>query len=211
MDKLTQIIINQIEQLSKPIIIGISGHGASGKTTLALSLIDKLGKDFVNYLNTDPYIVSAAVRKHTKITYNYFGKDHTYKMTACHPAAHHTLALERDLFMIKEGYALKTMNVPYLKQTILSSEKQITLVEGMSVAFIEPDLLDYAIYLYSDDETEWLRRNERDLKERGSSLAFLADSHAERRIQYQTFMHPFSQLFNLVADTSQDQIKIERI
>lgn len=58
MDKILQEIINWIKVNDKRIIIGISGHGAAGKTTFSNKLINSLNQNKVNYINTDPYIVS---------------------------------------------------------------------------------------------------------------------------------------------------------
>ncbi|MFC6463930.1 uridine kinase [Marinilactibacillus sp. GCM10026970] len=210
MYRLKRLLLDKIHQINKPMIIGISGHGAAGKTTFALSLIEELGEQAVNYLNTDPYIVNSSVRKYTTIEYSYMDSLHRYKMTACHPDAHYTLALERDLSMIQRGFSFPTIDVSYLEQKIVSSEKSITIVEGMSVAFVNPELLDVSVYLYTDDNTEWIRRTDRDVSDRGRSLSFLTDSHNERRIQYTEFMHPFSEHFDIIVKHTENEIKIEK-
>ncbi|MEH7219513.1 phosphoribulokinase, partial [Bacillus toyonensis] len=97
MDKLLQEIINWISRTNEQVVIGVSGHGAAGKTTFANMLVDLLDQNEVNYINTDPYIVSSDIRKHAIIDYTYQNENHHYKMTACHPSAHHLSALERDV------------------------------------------------------------------------------------------------------------------
>ena len=54
-----------VQNSDEKIIIGISGHGAAGKTTFAHLLMKELEND-VNFLNTDPYIIDSAVRKYAK-------------------------------------------------------------------------------------------------------------------------------------------------
>lgn len=95
MDKILHEIINLISRKDNRIIIGISGQGASGKTTFANNLLKILGHDIVNYVNTDPYIIGSSLRKYAFIDYEYKNQLHHDKMTACHPAAHNILALER--------------------------------------------------------------------------------------------------------------------
>ncbi|GAB6255777.1 hypothetical protein PSKAS_12990 [Peribacillus sp. N1] len=97
MDKLLQDIINRVRMTDEQIVIGISGHGAAGKTTFANRLAILLNQNEVNYINTDPYIVSLNIRKHAVIDYTYQNENHRYKMTACHPSAHHLHSLERDV------------------------------------------------------------------------------------------------------------------
>ncbi|TKI80382.1 phosphoribulokinase, partial [Bacillus wiedmannii] len=170
------------------IVIGISGHGAAGKTTFANRLVNLLNQNEVNYINTDPYIVSSDIRKHAVIHYTYQNENHRYKMTACHPAAHHLAALERDIQMVRDGLDFYTIDTHYMKSKLISSENKVTIVEGMSAAFINPDLFDLKIYFYTDGETELMRRSSRDIAERGADINYLRQSHEERRIQYEVFM-----------------------
>ncbi|MFB7142398.1 hypothetical protein ACFCYN_22545 [Gottfriedia sp. NPDC056225] len=52
MDNILKEIANLINRENKRIIIGISGHGASGKTTFAHNLLKLIGQTVVNYINT---------------------------------------------------------------------------------------------------------------------------------------------------------------
>lgn len=130
-------------------------------------------------------------------------------MTACHPAAHHVASLERDVLMLKAGMILLTIDTHYLKSKILSSQNKLTIVEGMSVAFAKPELFDLLIYFYTNGDTELERRFARDIEERGTDINYLKQSHNERRIQYEVFMHPYSKNFNIIIKSSKEKIYIE--
>ncbi|MGM1035912.1 MAG: uridine kinase family protein [Bacillota bacterium] len=210
MDKLLQEIINWVRMTDEQIVIGISGHGASGKTTFANRLAILLNQNEVNYINTDPYIVSSNIRKHAVIDYIYQNENHRYKMTACHPSAHHLHSLERDVQMVRDGLDLYTIDTHYMKSELISSKNKVTIVEGMSVAFINPDLFDLKIYFYTDGETELMRRSSRDIVERGTNINYLRQSHEERRIQYEVFMHPYSQRFDIIIKTFDEAICLEK-
>jgi uridine kinase len=210
MDKLIQEIINWIRMTDEMIVIGISGHGAAGKTTFANRLVNLLNQNEGNYINTDPYIVCSSIRKQTIIDYTYQNENHLYKMTACHPSAHHLPSLERDVQMVRDGLDLYTIDTHYMKSELISSENKVTIVEGMSVAFINPNLFDLKIYFYTDGETELMRRSSRDIVERGTDINYLRQSHEERRIQYEVFMHPYSQRFDIIIKTSDETICIEK-
>ncbi|TFE02368.1 uridine kinase family protein [Jeotgalibacillus salarius] len=211
MDLLIEEILALIKRADRRILIGISGHGAAGKTTFTQNLAERIGKDHLNILNTDPYITDSAVRKNTMITYEWEGKEHTFKMTACHPAAHHMLSLERDMKMLKKGMDLYTLDTDWLPSELLSSDKKVTVAEGMSVAFLDQSLFDLSIYFYTDGETEFLRRSGRDIKERGMELEYLKQSHHERRVQYEVFMHRYREGFDVVVNTSGDGFVIEKM
>ncbi|MGG2056910.1 phosphoribulokinase [Lysinibacillus pakistanensis] len=211
MDRLLQEIVTWVKKEDKAIVIGISGHGAAGKTTFANRLIHLLNQDETNYINTDPYIVSSDIRKHTIINYTFRNEQHHFKMTACHPAAHHLPSLERDIQMVREGLDLLTIDTHYMKSALISSKSKITIVEGMSVAFINPKLFDLKIYFYTDGDTELKRRSGRDILERGTNIDYLRQSHEERRIQYELFMHSFRQHFDIIVKTSNDIVCLEKI
>lgn len=210
MDWLMKELLSWISMVDKPVLIGISGHGAAGKTTFTTELLNLLGDNKVNYLNTDPYIVSSTIRKHATIDYSYQNKNHRYKMTACHPAAHHLPSLERDIRMIKKGMEVSTINTPYQKSELLSDKNNVTIVEGMSTAFIDPASFDVKIYFYTDGETELKRRSGRDVTERGIDINYLRQSHEERRIQYELFMHPYSQNFDIIIKMTDEQTCLEK-
>ncbi|MDN4492980.1 uridine kinase family protein [Ureibacillus aquaedulcis] len=210
MNKLLQEIVEWIRLAEERLVIGISGHGAAGKTTFANRLVNLLNQNEVNYINTDPYIVSSSIRKHAMIDYTYQNEDHRFKMTACHPSAHHLPSLERDIWMVRAGLDLYTLATHFMKSELVSSKNKVTIVEGMSVAFINPDLFDLKIYFYTDGETELLRRSSRDIVERGANLNYLRHSHEERRIQYEVFMHPYSQHFDVMIKSLDEAICVEK-
>ncbi|UOY92351.1 phosphoribulokinase [Ectobacillus sp. JY-23] len=210
MEKLIKQIMSWLSTTNERIIIGISGHGAAGKTTFAAKLLQQLGRENVNYINTDPYIVSSDIRKRAMIDYIYEGNPHRDKMTACHPGAHHVPSLGRDVQMVRDGLDWMTIDTHYLPSQLISAKKRITIVEGMSMAFLTPALFDLKIYFYTDGDTELMRRLKRDVTERGSDMAYLQRSHQERRIQYEVFMHSYSEVFDVVVKTVGDTIYIEK-
>ncbi|MFY0520055.1 uridine kinase family protein [Lysinibacillus sp. UGB7] len=210
MDTLLQEITNWLSTTGERIVIGISGHGAAGKTTFANRLVNQLNQHEVNYMNTDPYIVSSNIRNQAIIDYTYQNENHRYKMTACHPSAHHLPSLERDVRMLRDGLELYTIDTHYMESELLSSQNSVSIVEGMSVAFMDPALFDLKIYFYTDGKTELMRRSSRDIVERGMDINYLRQSHKERRIQYEVFMQPYSQHFDIIVKTSDDEITLEK-
>ncbi|WP_442600162.1 uridine kinase family protein [Neobacillus sp. D3-1R] len=210
MDKVLHEIASLIKKNDNRMTIGISGHGASGKTTFAQNLLKILGQDDVNYINTDTYIIGSHLRKFTLINYEYQNELHEDKMTACHPSAHHTYALERDIHMLKKGLDIYTIGSNYTESRFISAQNKVNIVEGMTVTFTNPNLYDLKIYFYTDGETEFMRRSIRDVSERGTDINYLKKSHEERRIQYQLFMHPYHQNFDIIIKNSDEEYWIEK-
>lgn len=209
MNKLLEEVINWINKSDKPVIIGISGHGAAGKTTFSTKLAHLIGLNEVAYINTDPYMITSQLRQYTMIQYRYRNKDYHSKMTACHPDAHHIVSLERDIRMVKSGLDFYTIDTFYSKSELISPKK-VTIMEGMSVAFVDPELIDLKIYFYTDDETELMRRVGRDVLERGTDINALRQSHKQRRIQYELFMHPYRQTFDMIIKNSDEEVWVEK-
>lgn len=209
MKHILQELINWIHAQEKHVIIGITGHGGAGKTTFATELKQAFEQE-VNMVSADPYIVSSELRKNTMITYTFQSKVHTAKMTACHPLAHHVEALERDLQMTRAGLEWNTIDTSYLPSEIISPNKKLTIVEGMSIAFIHPGYLDLQIYLYTDGETELSRRSSRDTVERNRELDAIQKSHQERRAQYMHFMHNFKNQADIILFTNEEGMQIEK-
>lgn len=210
MDKILDKIANFINNSNERVIIGISGHGASGKTTFANQLVELLDVKDINFINTDPYIIDSNLRRYSKFEYEYKNNRYNYKITACHPIAHNVSYLERDINMIKNGIDFYTMKTHYCERKLISSSKNITIVEGMSVAFMNLDLFDLTVYLYTDSETEFIRRKTRDISERGKALDYLQQSHEHRRIQYDLFMHRYHQKFDVVINNSDKKFLVEK-
>lgn len=211
MEDLFEQLVKWIESTDRKIVIGVSGHGAAGKTVFTHELLARLGNKEINYINTDSYIVSSEIRRHAAFDYTYENVTHSYRMTACHPAAHHLGALERDVRMVRDGLDFYTIDAHYLKSKMVSSQNRLTIVEGMSLAFIHPELFDLKIYLYTDGETELIRRSSRDIIERGAALNYLKQSHDQRRIQYELFMHPYSENFDIVIKTADNTEVVEKM
>ncbi|MGO4928039.1 phosphoribulokinase [Fundicoccus sp. Sow4_D5] len=132
------------------------------------------------------------------------------KMTACHPQAHHLPALKRDIQMIRNGLDFYTIETEYMASSLISSSYPISFIEGMSITFLELGLFDLSIYLYCDSETELRRRENRDVIERGVKLTDLKEFHPQRRIQYERFMHPYSEHFDVVINTSNNNFVLEK-
>lgn len=209
MNNLLDEVINWINKSDKPVIIGISGHGAAEKTTFSTKLAHLIGLNEVAYINTDPYMITSQLRQYTMIQYRYQNKDYHSKMTACHPDAHHIVSLERDIRMVKSGLDFYTIDTFYSKSELISPKK-VTIIEGMSVAFVDPELIDLKIYFYTDDETELMRRVGRDVLERGTDINALRQSHKQRRIQYELFMHPYRKTFDMIIKNSDEEIWVEK-
>ena len=198
---LIERLVSEIES-GKVKTLGIYGHGASGKSTFAQELYQELDFKKVNLLETDPYITSGrhlVVPKETP----------DQKVTACLPVAHELASLQRDILALQAGMDILTIEEPWKASEILSGEKTILIVEGMSVGFLPKELFDKTICFYTDEETELKRRLARDTTVRKSKASFVRETHQIRRGQYRRYYQETEKEADVLINQSQNQFKIE--
>ncbi len=207
MESLIRQINEVINTAENRIFIAISGHGASGKTSFARRLCDSLDTEY-NYMNTDTYIIEGRHLGNTYADYTVDGSRSTFKITACMPIRHELNSLTRDIKVLKNGARLTTIDKPWDAEKVLDGSRKVTIIEGMSAAFLEDFNFDLSVYFYTDSETELERRKKRDVEQRGRSLDTLISAQKHRRDQYDLFMHPLREKFDIIVDYSNNEFKM---
>ena len=198
---LIEQLVSEIET-GKVKTLGIYGHGASGKSTFAQELYQELDSQKVNLLETDPYITSGrhlVVPKETP----------DQKVTACLPVAHELASLQRDILALQAGMDVLTIEEAWKASEILSGEKPILIVEGMSVGFLPKELFDKTICFYTDEETELKRRLARDTTVRNRDASFILASQQMRREQYLQYYKETESRADILVDQSDDKFQIK--
>ena len=198
---LIEQLVSEIET-GKVKTLGIYGHGASGKSTFAQELYQELDSQKVNLLETDPYITSGrhlVVPKETP----------DQKVTACLPVAHELASLQRDILALQAGMDVLTIEEAWKASEILSGEKPILIVEGMSVGFLPKELFDKTICFYTDEETELKRRLARDTTVRNRDASFILASQQMRREQNLQYYKETETRADILVDQSDDKFQIK--
>ena len=182
--------------------LGIYGHGASGKSTFAQELYQALDSTTVNLLETDPYITS---ERHLVVP----KQAPDQKVTACLPVAHELASLQRDILALQAGMDVLTIEEAWKASEILSGEKPILIVEGMSVGFLPKELFDKTICFYTDEETELKRRLARDTTVRNRDASFILASQQMRREQYLQYYKETESRADILVDQSDNKFQIK--
>ena len=199
--ELIERLVSEIE-LGKVKTLGIYGHGASGKSTFAQELYQELDSQKVNLLETDPYITSErhlVVPKETP----------DQKVTACLPVAHELASLQRDILALQAGMDILTIEEPWKASEVLSGEKPILIVEGMSVGFLPEELFDKTVCFYTNEETELKRRLARDTTVRNRDASFILASQQMRREQYLQYYKETESKADILINQSNDTFQIK--
>ena len=160
-------------------IIGICGGTGSGKTTIARSIAETVGRDRVVLVEQDSY-------------YRNFGDlplDERHQANFDHPDSIDSDMLVNHLIRLKQGLTVEMpiydMRTHTRTDNIeLIQPRPIVVVEGILI-FSEPrvlDLIDIRIFVDTPDDVRLMRRMRRDIEERGRTWQMTLDQY-ERTIR----------------------------
>lgn len=163
-----------------PLAIGIAGGTGSGKTTVALAILEQAGKENVAFIQHDAYYKDLSALEPAQRRLRNFD---------------HPNSLESEL-MISHVKSLKnweSIDIPSYdftkhlrrKESVPIEAKPIVLVEGI-LLFTEPEmreLFDVKLYVDTDADIRFIRRLQRDIEERGRTTESVIK-------QYQTTVRP---------------------
>jgi uridine kinase len=151
----------------KPLTIGVAGGTGSGKTTVALKILERVGMDRIAYLPHDAYYRDASclsTTEHRKINFD------------------HPDALDNDLLIehLRELQMLRAVEIPVYdfsedrrtSETRHVEPQPVILVEGILI-FADPrlrQLMDVKVFVDTDADIRFIRRLQRDVTERKRSV-----------------------------------------
>lgn len=180
-----------------PIIIGIAGASASGKSLLANTIVNELGSDQVVVISEDSYYKDRHdIPFEERAVINY---DHPDSLD-------HDL-LVQHLLELQQG---KTVNVPIYNHAIHLREKEtrkigrhaIIVLEGI-LLFVEKklrDLMDIRIFMETALDICLIRRLQRDVKERDRTLDSVLKQYQDTvRPMYLQFIEPSKRYADIIV------------
>jgi uridine kinase len=147
-----------------PLVIGIAGGSGSGKTTVAQTILQRVGADRIAFLRHDSYykeLSGLPPAQRDEINFD-------------HPNSLETELLIQHIASLREGKAVEVPIYDFSTdsrtgQTITVRPCRVILVEGILI-FTEPELrkmFDVKIFVDTDADLRLIRRLQRDMKERG--------------------------------------------
>jgi uridine kinase len=177
-------------------VIGIAGGSGSGKTTLARHIIGMLGEENVTLFQHDAYYFDLSdmpVPDPARINY-----DHPDSLDTSLCAVQ-LAALRRGDEIEQPAYDFSThRRMPTSRRL---SPKPVILVEGILVLaeVLLRDQMDLRVFVDADADIRILRRAERDVNERGRTLASVREQYcATVRPGYEQFVAPSRQYADIV-------------
>jgi uridine kinase len=170
------------------LVLGVAGGSGSGKTTLCHRIIERLGPDRVLLFQHDAYYHDLArmpVPDPARINYD-------------HPESLETPLCAAQLVELRAGRAVEQPVYDFSTHrrgsgTRSLAPRPVILVEGILV-LAEAALreqMDLKIFVDADADVRILRRMERDITERGRTIASVCDQYYHTvRPSYEQFVAP---------------------
>ncbi|NPA26777.1 MAG: uridine kinase [Chloroflexi bacterium] len=151
----------------RPLVIGIAGGSGSGKTTVAQSLLARVGEEHIAFLPHDAYYHD----------FSHLPPEARAQVNYDHPDALETELLVKHIQDLLAGKAIERPVYDFTrharrKETVRVEPRPIILVEGILI-FVEPELrrlFDIKIYVDTDADIRFIRRLLRDVEERGRTV-----------------------------------------
>jgi len=147
-----------------PLVIGIAGGSGSGKTTVAQTILQRVGPDRISFLQHDAYYKNLSGLPPTQRA----------EVNFDHPNSLETELLIQHIRQLKEGQPVAVPIYDFsthsrTDRTYTVQARGVILVEGILI-FAEAalrDLFDVKIFVDTDPDLRFIRRLQRDITERG--------------------------------------------
>jgi uridine kinase len=158
----------------KPFVIGVAGGSGSGKTTVVRRIVDSLGDHQVSLLEHDKYYRDRGeLRLEERAALNYD-----------HPDSLDTDLLVQHVKDLRDGQAVEVPIYDFARfaresGTTTVQPRRAIIVEGILI-FTDAELrrlMDVKVFVDADDDTRFIRRLQRDISERGRTVASVIDQY----------------------------------
>lgn len=183
--------------MNKPLIIGVAGGTASGKTSVSRILYDAFSDRTITLLRQDDYYNDQS----------HMTMEERVKTNYDHPLSMDNELLVKHLKKLILGYSIEKPIYDYTHHTRSEEiEKieptKIIIVEGLFV--LEDvkirELLDIKIFVESDDDIRFIRRLLRDTTERGRTIDSVISQYIESvKPMHEQFIEPTKKYADIIV------------
>lgn len=197
--------------LNKPVIIGIAGGSASGKSSLSRKIYQAFEKtNSITIIKEDDYY-----KDQRDIDY-----EERKKVNYDHPLAFDYDLLYQQLNELIEGVTIKKPVYDYANNTRsdmieIIKPSDVIIIEGLFVLENKHlrQLLDIKLYVDTPADIRFIRRLERDIKKRGRTIDLVINQYLNTvRIMHEEFVEPSKKFADLIIpEGGHNQVAIDII
>jgi uridine kinase len=171
-----------------PLVIGIAGGSGSGKTTVAQTILQRVGPDRISFLQHDAYykdLSGLPPIQRAEVNFD-------------HPNSLENELLIKHILQLKKGQAVEVPIYDFsthsrTDRTFTVQPRSVILVEGILI-FAESslrNLFDVKIFVDTDSDLRFIRRLQRDIAERGRTTESVVKQYmATVRPMHLDFVEP---------------------
>ncbi len=183
--------------MNKPIIIGIAGGSASGKTSIANIIRETFNEEkSVLIIRQDDYYKDQS----------HMPMEERYKTNYDHPFAFDNAYMIEQLNDLIHGKTIKKPTYDFVNHTRseiteICEPADVIILEGLFVLENKElrDLLNIKVFVETDADIRFIRRLTRDVKERGRSLDSVVNQYVNTvRVMHEAFIEPTKKYADII-------------
>ncbi|MGA9521618.1 MAG: uridine kinase [Myxococcaceae bacterium] len=183
--------------MSQPLVVGIAGGTASGKTTVTRKIREALAGCRVAFIDQDSYyrdLSDLPLEERREINFD-------------HPDAFDTDLLVEHLRALKQGQPVQKPVYDFVtstreKRTVTVEPGDLILIEGILVLALEPvrNEMDVKIFVDAEDDVRIIRRLMRDIKDRGRDFDHVVNQYFRHvRPMHMGFVEPSKRYADIIV------------
>jgi uridine kinase len=195
---------------NKPRLLGVAGGTGSGKTTVARSILESVGRARITLIQQDSYYRDIDWKSPDELLHHNFD----------HPSALDNDLMVSHLAALKAGHAVEVPVYDFVRhrrtqRTRRVEPQPVILIEGILI-FVEPslrELLDFKIYVDTDADIRLIRRMRRDLTERGRTVDDVLRQYLETvRPMHLDFVEPSKRWADvIIPEGGENRVALEMV
>lgn len=193
-----------------PFLLGVAGGTGSGKTTVARSILESVGRERITLIQQDSYYKDVDWGSDAELLHHNFD----------HPASIDNDLMVSHLAALKAGHPVEVPIYDFVRhrrttRTRRVEPQPVILIEGILI-FVEPslrDLLDFKIYVDTDADIRLIRRLGRDMNERGRTVEDVLRQYLETvRPMHLEFVEPSKRWADvIIPEGGENRVALEMV
>ncbi len=178
------------------LVIGLAGGTGSGKTTVANTILEKVGEKKVSFLPHDAYYKDLSDLPPVQRAHVNFD----------HPNSLDTDLMKKHIEQLKAGKEIELPIYDFTThtrtdETVIVPSNPVILVEGILI-FVDPELrklFDVKLFVDTDPDIRLIRRIQRDITERGRTIESVLNQYqATVRPMHLEFVEPSKRYADII-------------